>query len=223
MKFLEIPIVSRAKMAAVFAHESVGQTRKYGQAHYGPERYYFHPCKVAELVATVTDDEQVIAAAALHDVLEDVSVKSEVFTPRWLCDQFGPRILFYVLECTNVYTKDADQRRVVMETLRVLDSEMFSVAINRHLAENSFKVADTSNREQRKRLEAERYAGISESAKIIKRADLFDNSLSMDGAPASFVEKWMAEKDYAESLIGSWRNYEALVHDARRANMPVPV
>lgn len=223
MNLMHMPIVPRAKCVALLAHESVGQCRKYGRAHYGPERYYFHPCRVAELVATVTDNDAVIAAAALHDVLEDVSIKSEVFTPRYLLDFFGAEVLRYVMECTNVYSKDEAQRRVLLSTIDLLFGELYNLTTHKQLTIAAFTVADTANRKQRKRLEAERYGTISENAKIIKRADLFDNSLSMDGAPASFVEKWMAEKELAESLIGSWDNYKLTVQEHKRAGIPVPV
>jgi hypothetical protein len=99
---------------------------------------------------------------------------------------------------------------------------MFNMTIQRSLAESAFALADTANRDQRKRLEAERYATISGNAKIIKRADLFDNSLSMDGAKPEFIAKWMAEKEHAESLIGSWENYKLLVQEHKRAGVPVP-
>lgn len=210
--------VSWAKAAAVLAHESVGQTRKYGNAHYGRERYYFHPCRVAELVGTVTRSPTVIAAAALHDVLEDVSPKSTTFTPTWLLASFGPEILLLVLECSNFYCKDADQRRVLLETINLLTPAFPSLTPT--LQKNAlvaFMFADGANREFRKQAEAERYATISDDAKIIKRADLFDNSLSMDGASASFAAKWHAERELIESLIGSWLSFEESVRAASRS------
>lgn len=214
--FDDLPIVLRAKCAALAAHESIMQTRKYGNAHYGKERYYFHPCRVAELVGTVTEDGNVIAAAALHDVLEDVSVTSPIFTPEWLLGLFGSDVLFYVVECSNHYTKDEAQRRVLLQTYDLLADRarcgdlyhLGSIQTMRQQAIEAMTVAEVSNREARKRLEAERYGRITEAAKVIKRADLFDNSLSMDGAPGDFVKKWMAEKAVAESLIGTWLNYE---------------
>lgn len=220
---LEVDMIAWAKASALMAHESVGQTRKYGNAHYGKERYYFHPCRVAELVATVASNKHVIAAAALHDVLEDVSVKSEVFTPEWLLSSFGEDVLYMVVECSNFYTKDADQRCVLLRAIDVLMPPFRSrhdfprigqIEDLRKAAIEAFKVADRSNREQRKNYEAVRYGTISAGAQIIKRADLFDNALSMENAPADFVKKWMAEKALAESFIGSWLDFEKSLREA---------
>lgn len=221
IEHMTVNLVAWAKAAAVMAHESVDQTRKYGSAHYGRERYYFHPCRVAELVATVTDDATVIAAAALHDVLEDVSPKSTLFTPSWLLASFGPRVLYHVVECSNFYSKDDGQRRVLLDAIDVLETSTFPVRQWRNDAITAFMLADGLSREARKQLEAERYESVSAEAKIIKRADLFDNSLSMESAPASFVDKWMAEKALAESHIGSsWLEYEQAVRERSSPLVP---
>lgn len=50
--------------------------------------YIYHPMEVALLVAQMTDDQEVIAAAYLHDVLEDTKV-----TPEEVRDVFGERVL----------------------------------------------------------------------------------------------------------------------------------
>lgn len=55
--------------------------------------YIYHPMEVALIVAQMTDDPEVIAAAYLHDVLEDTSV-----TPEELERTFGGRILSLVQE-----------------------------------------------------------------------------------------------------------------------------
>lgn len=53
-----------------FAKEShYGQVRKYTD-----EPYINHPVEVAQIVAGVTDDVRAIAAAFLHDVIEDCGV-----------------------------------------------------------------------------------------------------------------------------------------------------
>jgi hypothetical protein len=221
IEHMTVNLVAWAKAAAVMAHESVGQTRKYGSAHYGRERYYFHSCRVAELVATVTDDVSVIAAAALHDVLEDVSPKSPIYTPSWILAGFGHKVLYYVVECSNFYSKDDGQRRVLLDAIDALETSTFPVKQWRNDALASFMIADGLNREARKQLEAERYGSVSAEAKIIKRADLFDNSLSMESAPASFVDKWMAEKALAEGHIGSsWLEYEQAVRESRSPLVP---
>jgi hypothetical protein len=206
-----ISLATRAKMAALAAHEEARQTRKYGLAAYGPERYYFHPCRVAELVASVGAEEHVVAAAALHDVLEDVSPKflvdSGSFSPEWLYREFGERVFRLVVECTNVYSKDSRQQVVLTAAVEILDR--VGAPIPEYLVdlETKFMESALMNRAARKAAEAVRFREMSGEARIIKRADLFDNAASMHGAPADFVQRWMDEKDIIESYIGTWSAY----------------
>lgn len=93
---------TKAAILCTMAHESIGQVRKYGG-----RRYYTHPLTVATLVHTLPDaDEGMIAAACLHDVIEDVTPKNPAFGPRWIEDEFGADVLSLVNELTNEYTKD---------------------------------------------------------------------------------------------------------------------
>lgn len=63
------------------------------KAHAGTERrgkgfpYIVHPMEAMEIVATITPDQQLLAAAALHDVLEDTDVTYDE-----LRAEFGERI-----------------------------------------------------------------------------------------------------------------------------------
>jgi hypothetical protein len=43
---------------------------------------------------------------------------------------------------------------------------------------------------------------VSESAKLIKRADLFDNHKTIMGS--SFAKLWLQEKEVLEGLLGEW-------------------
>lgn len=56
----------QARRYATTAHAERGQRRKYTD-----EPYIVHPAAVAELVRSVTDDEIMLAAAWLHDTVED--------------------------------------------------------------------------------------------------------------------------------------------------------
>ena len=60
-------LVKKALEFASNAHN--GQTRKYTG-----EPYIVHPIEVMELVREVIDDPEVLAAALLHDVVEDCPV-----------------------------------------------------------------------------------------------------------------------------------------------------
>lgn len=87
-------MIPRAFRLARMAHESIHQRRKYTN-----EPYYLHPWAVATLVMMETDDEAVVAAAALHDVAEDV--------PGFSLDGLDKRLLALVDELTHRFTPDA--------------------------------------------------------------------------------------------------------------------
>lgn len=62
-------LIQRARAFAQQAHERVGQRRKYTG-----EPYWHHPVAVAALVADAGGDEAMVAAALLHDTVEDTDV-----------------------------------------------------------------------------------------------------------------------------------------------------
>ena len=63
------------------------------EAHSGTERrckgypYIIHPMEAAAIVATMTNDQEMLAAAILHDVVEDTDVTLEQIR-----DEFGDRV-----------------------------------------------------------------------------------------------------------------------------------
>ncbi|MHB9161693.1 MAG: HD domain-containing protein [Nitrosotalea sp.] len=63
--------------------------------------YIFHPCGVALILSTVTNDDNLIAAAYLHDVLEDTDC-----TYNELYKEFGRDIADLVREVTKVVPSD---------------------------------------------------------------------------------------------------------------------
>ena len=92
--------IERAADFAKTAHESIDQRRKYTN-----EPYIVHPAKVAEIVSNVTDDENMICAAWLHDVVEDTPV-----TLADVRDKFGDDVAHLVDGLTNV-SKPEDGNR----------------------------------------------------------------------------------------------------------------
>ena len=62
-------IVDKARYFATAAHAAVGQKRKYSD-----DDYIVHPIRVANLVKQYGGTEDMIAAAYLHDVVEDTDV-----------------------------------------------------------------------------------------------------------------------------------------------------
>ncbi len=72
----------RARRYATQAHAEAGQRRKYTD-----EPYIVHPAAVVELVRSVSNDEHSLAAAWLHDTVEDTAT-----TLNDIADHFGPRV-----------------------------------------------------------------------------------------------------------------------------------
>jgi len=87
-------VVRKAAEFAQAAHASIDQRRKYTN-----EPYIVHPQAVAETVASVTDDPATIAAAWLHDVVEDTPV-----TLAQITEEFGSDIADLVSDLTNTST-----------------------------------------------------------------------------------------------------------------------
>ena len=89
------PLIERAMAFAREKHKD--QLRKYTLIP-----YWTHVEDVADLVAGVTDDERVIAAAILHDTVEDTDT-----TLNELADAFGARVASLVDELTDRYADPA--------------------------------------------------------------------------------------------------------------------
>ena len=73
-------LVSEAIVFAVKAHD--GMRRRKGDAP-----YVLHPMEAAVIVGSMSDDQNLIAAAALHDVVEDAGVTIEEVE-----EKFGKRV-----------------------------------------------------------------------------------------------------------------------------------
>ena len=73
------------------------------RAHAGTERrgkgfpYIVHPMEAVSIVATMTSDQEMLAAAALHDTVEDTDV-----TVEQLREEFGERVAHLVAEESDV-------------------------------------------------------------------------------------------------------------------------
>lgn len=76
---------------AFAAAKHAGQTRKMTKTP-----YFLHPMEVAAIVGTMTDDETVIAAALLHDTVEDTDA-----TLPEIAGRFGERVASLVASETE--------------------------------------------------------------------------------------------------------------------------
>ena len=86
------------------ARAHAGQVRKY-TGH----PYIWHPINVAVKLAAYTNDQEMIAAALLHDTVEDCDVTHDDIKSR-----FGPRVSQLVYELTNVAKKEDGNRAARM-------------------------------------------------------------------------------------------------------------
>ena len=79
-KPLDTSLLDRAIIFAVKAHAG---TERRGKGF----PYIVHPMEAMEIVASITPDQELLAAAALHDTVEDTDVTIEQIR-----EEFGPRI-----------------------------------------------------------------------------------------------------------------------------------
>lgn len=112
-------MVNRATAFATKAHE--GQLRK------GTERpYIVHPIEVSEIVATLTDDEDIIVAALLHDTIEDC----ESITYELLEKEFGSRVAAIVNQESEDKMKSWIERKGhTIDSLKIAPVEVQMVAL----------------------------------------------------------------------------------------------
>ena len=99
-------LVTRAATFAKAAHESINQRRKYSG-----DPYIVHPQAVAGIVESVTDDQAMIAAAWLHDVVEDTPVTIEQ-----IAERFGEDVAGLVADLTKV-SKKSDGNRAARKAI----------------------------------------------------------------------------------------------------------
>ncbi|MDX1522823.1 MAG: HD domain-containing protein [Anaerolineae bacterium] len=92
----------RAKQFAARAHGSIDQRRKYTN-----EPYINHPAAVVELVKSVPHTPEMIAAAWLHDTVEDTPT-----TNAQIASEFGPHVALLVSMLTDVSRPDDGVRKV---------------------------------------------------------------------------------------------------------------
>jgi (p)ppGpp synthase/HD superfamily hydrolase len=98
--------MSLIKKAAMFADEKhAGQKRKFSG-----EPYIVHPLAVADLVEAAGASEAVIAAALLHDVIEDCGSSPEEMEKE-LEAEFGSEITGLVVEVSNRFRSASGRPR----------------------------------------------------------------------------------------------------------------
>ena len=142
-----------------FADRAHGeQKRKYSE-----ERYIVHPIRVMEICSQYTQDPNILAAALLHDVLEDTPVSKsqmQLFLESIMEVNNAHQVLKLVIALTDVYTKE------------------------------NFP---SLNRKVRRFKESERLQHISGDAQTIKYADIIDNTIDISSNDKDFARVYLKE------------------------------
>lgn len=150
------PVLQKVREFADKAHGE--QRRKYSS-----ERYIVHPERVMEMCSKYTDKLPVLAAALLHDVLEDTPVTQPQlyqFLSTTTNETDSKEIVLLVVELTDVFTKSAHPRW---------------------------------NRKKRKAKEAERIQNTSADSQTIKYADIIDNCREIVEHDPDFAKIFLRE------------------------------
>jgi myo-inositol-1(or 4)-monophosphatase len=98
-KPLDTQLLDRAIVFAVRAHAG---TERRGKGF----PYIVHPLEAVEIVATMTADQELLAAAALHDTVEDTDV-----TVEQLRAEFGDRIASLVASESDIVVEGASEEQ----------------------------------------------------------------------------------------------------------------
>ena len=133
------------------------------QRKYTPERYIVHPVRVMEICRQHTARLPVLAAALLHDVLEDTPVTKENlgrFLSTVMREEDASETLRLVVELTDVYTKQRHPRL---------------------------------NRKKRKAKEASRIEKTSADSQTVKYADMIDNCREIVAHDRDFARVFLRE------------------------------
>ena len=133
-ELIKIPLVNKAFTFASAAHAAVNQKRKYSGAP-----YIVHPVEVCALVSSVDDHTpEMLAAALLHDVVEDTAI-----TPEIIEAMFGKVVMNLVHWLTDVSVVWKDGKKSKVEgnraTRKAMDREHTHMAPK---AAQTIKVAD---------------------------------------------------------------------------------
>jgi (p)ppGpp synthase/HD superfamily hydrolase len=142
-----------------FADNAHGEQKR----KYSPDKYIVHPIRVMETCRRVTNDPCILAAALLHDVLEDTDVTAsemERFLKTQMNDDMALRTLQLVIDLTDVYVK---------------------------------KDYPKLNRRSRKSKELIRLEKTSPDAQTIKYADIIDNSKEIVEHDPDFARVFLFE------------------------------
>ncbi len=143
-----------------------GQLRRYSR-----ERFMNHPERVMLICKTYTNDRCILAAALLHDVLEDTAVDFHTlkdFLHQVLPKDEAEKTMILVVDLTDVFTHD---------------------------------LFPGQNRKIRKVKEAERLSNSHPDAQTVKYADVLDNVADITRNDPDFAKTYIKECHYLISQM----------------------
>lgn len=180
--------------STVFAHklhDAANQVRKFTG-----KPYWSHTDAVRETVESVTSNKVTIAAADVHDILEDIGrnarlaksdpVLADAGSFENLVIQFGLETAFIVFELSNEFDKAK---------------------------------YPGLGRKERKLLETMRLSFVSPVAKLVKLADIISNTADIreSGADPMYVKMYLEEKQAMVGVI--WQGVQSLDPNIYSATM----
>lgn len=186
-----------AKWFGRIAHTYIGQRRKYSGVW-----YFRHTEAVHDTVMRFGGSRYQGAASYLHDYREDVVTYLKAH---------GKWIALWVFETIYKILFPLVVRELVIELTDVYTSENYPVKQN-----------PLWNRKWRKAQEAHRISKISDAAKEIKLADLYDNTSSIVNEDADFAITYLKEKHYVMKFLHGEhvnRNLYHVVHAQMQKNI----
>lgn len=128
-KYIDSELLDKAIVFAVKAHHN---TERRGKGF----PYIVHPMEAVEIVATITSDQELLAAAVLHDTVEDTDIEVEDIKK-----QFGDRIAAIVEQESDKFTEGIseedswhDRKRAAIDRLKHASKDAKIVAMGDKLS-----------------------------------------------------------------------------------------
>ncbi|HEX8549570.1 MAG TPA: HD domain-containing protein [Cytophagaceae bacterium] len=160
-------MTSTIEQIKTFADHCHGEQKR----KYSGDRYIVHPIRVMETCRNYTNDITVLAAALLHDVLEDTPVTKEEIK----------QFLETIIDPENA-----------SRTVRIVE-ELTDVFIKENFP--------NLKRKKRRAKEALRLGTVSSEAQTIKYADIIDNAVDMSAYDKNFAPLYLSEcKDILKNM-----------------------
>lgn len=109
--------------------DAYAEEKHEGQQRRGGDPYITHPREVANIISSITNNPDMIAAALLHDVLEDTNT-----TESEMKSIFGPTITSLVVELTNDPAADNNPDKSVKDNYLIkkmnrMSEEAFTIKL----------------------------------------------------------------------------------------------